>query len=342
MARGEDLHAVRVDPASGRPGGDPWRAATWSGFDLHELSVSADGRRITFQNKQLQSDIYVGTLGERGRRLLPPERLTLSDARDAAPVWSHDSQEILFQSDRRGNQDILSQRIQRGQASPVVSGATPEVGPGLSPDGLWILFWQMPPAGAEVTEPWRLMRAPRQGGPAESVLEAALTSGRPSFACAPPPARTCLLAERKGGLMVFSLFSPEEGRGLQLATVPVSGGDPPLAWWGLAPDGERAALLSPDGRVRVMDLEGTLRADFTLTGAGGFERLAWAAHGEGLFVSGRDPGAILLYSDLSGKTVTLWETTRTRFLEAAASPDGAHLAVAVESLDSDIWMVEGL
>ncbi len=341
MARGESLYAVKADPETGQADGEPVKAATWSGFDLHELSISADGRRLAFQNKQLQSDIYVGKLSDRGRRLLPPERLTLSDARDSAPAWSHDGQEILFHSDRSGNQDILSQRVQRSQATPLVAGPAVEVAPGLSPDGRWILYWQMPPTGAEGTEPWRLMRAPKEGGPAETVLETALTSGRPSFCCTAEAAGTCLLAERKGGLLVFSLFSPETGRGLQLATVPVSGGEPPVAWWDLSPDGEQVALLSPEGRVRVMNLEGTLEADFILTGAGGFERLTWAADGEGFFVSGRDPGAILLHSDLKGATVTLWETTRTRFLETSASPDGAHLAVAVESLDSDIWLVEG-
>ena len=64
MARGDSLYAVSADPGTGQPAGEPVRAATWSGFDLHELSISADGRRLAFQNKQLQSDIYVGKLSE--------------------------------------------------------------------------------------------------------------------------------------------------------------------------------------------------------------------------------------------------------------------------------------
>jgi WD40 repeat protein len=174
------------------------------------------------------------------------------------------------------------------------------------------------------------------------VLETTPTSERPRFACAAPPSSTCLLSERKGGLLVFSTFSVADGRGPQRATVSVSGGSAPVVWWDLAPDGERIALLTPSGDVRLIDLDGGLLAEVTLSGAGGFERLAWSSMGDGLFVIGRDPGAILLHADLDGKSVTLWETTRTRFLDAVPSPDGTQLAVAVESLDSDIWLVEGL
>ncbi|HXI03968.1 MAG TPA: hypothetical protein VNI57_12405, partial [Candidatus Saccharimonadales bacterium] len=343
MARGSDLFAVKVDEATGQPDGEPRLLASWNGFELHELSVSSDGRRLTFQNRQLQSDIYIGKLGDGGRRLLPPERATLDDRRDSAPAWSADSREIFFQSDRRGNLDILRQGIQGRQPRSVAAGPGIEMVPGVSPDGASVLFWHVPAASdTSPPEPWRLMRAPIGGGPPVTVLETAPASDRPRFACAKAPSETCLLSERKGGLLVFSVFSPGKGRGPQMATVPVSGGDPPVASWALSPDGERVALLSPSGRLRVIGLDGSLLKETTLTGAGGFERVAWSAGGDGLFVIGRDPGAILLYTDLKRPPVTLWETTRTRFLEAAASPDGTRLAVAVERLDSDIWMVEGL
>jgi dipeptidyl aminopeptidase/acylaminoacyl peptidase len=342
MARGPDLYAVEVDSATGEPAGEARRLTSWKGFDLHELSVSSGGGRVSFQNKQLQSDIYVGKLGDGGRRLLPPERLTLDDGRDTAPVWAHDSSAILFHTDRQGSLDIYRQGIPRRQSRAVVSGPGSQMVPGVSPDGSWILYWRVPPASGDVTEPWRLMRTPAGGGTAETVLETTPTSGRPRFACATAPSGICILAERKGGLLVFSLFNPAEGRGPQRATVPVSGGNPPVTWWDLAPDGERLALLEQSGRIRVLDLDGTLVSEATLQGAGGLERLTWTAGGDGLFVIGRDPGAILLHAGLDGETVVLWETTRTRFLEMAASPDGSRLAVAVESLDSDIWMVEGL
>ncbi|MFV0542025.1 MAG: S41 family peptidase, partial [Aestuariibaculum sp.] len=61
-------------------------------------SVSPDGHAIAFN---YQGDIWVATItGEN------PKRLTIHEAYDTKPIWSHDGKSIAFQSNRYGNNDI--------------------------------------------------------------------------------------------------------------------------------------------------------------------------------------------------------------------------------------------
>lgn len=61
-------------------------------------SVSPDGQQLAFN---FQGDIWVSQLNGEN-----PRRLTVHEAYDTNPIWSHDGKSIAFESDRYGNSDI--------------------------------------------------------------------------------------------------------------------------------------------------------------------------------------------------------------------------------------------
>jgi tricorn protease len=87
-------------------------------------SVSPDGQSIAFN---YQGDIWTSTID--GKNL---KRLTVHEAHDTNPMWSHDGASIAFESDRYGNNDIyvvssrggLPKRITFHSASDYLSDYT--------------------------------------------------------------------------------------------------------------------------------------------------------------------------------------------------------------------------
>ncbi len=66
---------------------------------INDPSVSPDGQQIAFN---YQGDIWTATInGENAKRL------TVHEAYDTNPMWSHDGNSIAFQSNRYGNNDIF-------------------------------------------------------------------------------------------------------------------------------------------------------------------------------------------------------------------------------------------
>lgn len=76
---------------------------------LRYPAISPDGKHIVFS---YQGDLYK-VPADGGTATL----LTTSDAYDAAPVWSHDVQKIVFASDRYGNPDVFTMPATGGAAT---------------------------------------------------------------------------------------------------------------------------------------------------------------------------------------------------------------------------------
>src|SRR6186997_2517825 len=75
---------------------------------LRYPAISPDGRTIAFTYK---GDIYA--VPAKGGSAVP---LTISEAYDYAPVWSHDGRSIAFSSDRYGNFDVFVMPATGGEA----------------------------------------------------------------------------------------------------------------------------------------------------------------------------------------------------------------------------------
>ncbi len=119
-----NLWEISVDPATGKPDGQPRRLTDWSGFSFTMLSASADGKQLAFLNTHDQSDVMVGDLEKNGTALASPARLTLSDRIDWPGRWTQDSKSVLFYSDRNGRFDLYRQGL--GDRTAQTIGTAPD------------------------------------------------------------------------------------------------------------------------------------------------------------------------------------------------------------------------
>ncbi len=99
---------------------------------LRYPSISPDGKTIVFTFK---GDLY--KVSSAGGTAIP---LTIHDAHDFMPVWSHDGKSIAFASDRYGNFDIYSIPAEGGEAKRLTYHSSSEYPYDFSPDDKSILF----------------------------------------------------------------------------------------------------------------------------------------------------------------------------------------------------------
>lgn len=132
-------------------------------------SISPDGSQIAFSFK---GDVYV--VPAAGGQALP---LTLHEAHDFMPVWSHDGKSIAFASDRYGNFDVFLMPAKGGEARRITQSSFGDFPTDFSPDDKSILFQsgRMDPA-TSVQFPIRMLgelySIPVAGGNARQITAA--------------------------------------------------------------------------------------------------------------------------------------------------------------------------
>ncbi len=118
------LSAASLQGTAARPGDDP----LW----LRYPAISPDGQTILFC---YQGDIY--KVPASGGQALP---LTISEAYDYSPVWSHDGQTIAFASDRTGNFDVFVMPASGGEAARLTWFSGGDIPTSFAADDKSILF----------------------------------------------------------------------------------------------------------------------------------------------------------------------------------------------------------
>jgi len=142
--------------------------------------------------------------------------------------------------------------------------------------------------------------------------------------------------------LIFTAFDPIKGRGGIVSRIATK---PGLDYnWDLSPDGSQIAMLFPAGknRIRLLPLSGGEPRDLVVKGWYGFKPGPdWAADGKGFYVSSSSPrGVTLLYIDLAGHASAVWEQKGGFETWGIPSPDGRHLAILGDTVDSNVWMLE--
>lgn len=99
---------------------------------MRHAAISPDGSRIAFEYK---GDIY--TVGVDGGTAT---RLTSHPAYESNPVWSPDSRQIAFASDRHGNFDVMLMDAAGGNARRLTSNSASEIPETFSPDGELVYY----------------------------------------------------------------------------------------------------------------------------------------------------------------------------------------------------------
>ncbi len=343
VSRESNLWEIKLDAGSGKAAGRPARITNWPESSLAGPNANTEGKRLVFARINGQTDVYVGDLQAGGMRLkTPPRRLTLDERNDLPTAWTPDSKDVLFHSDRSGNWKIYKQAMDRDSAEPLIADQRMNWIPRVSADGAWIIYHSFPkPEDEGPSALSQLWRVPVSGGPSQLVLT---SQGYVDHRCARVPATLCLVGEQTKDQkqLVFTTFDPVTGRGRKVTAIDT---DLRTAYnWDLSPDGSQIAVLARVGgnRIRLVPLRGGNPRELIVKKWSGLDDGPdWAPDGKGFYVSSPRPsGATLLYIDLDGHATPLWEQKGSFGTWGVPSPDGRHLAILGDTVDSNVWMIE--
>jgi serine/threonine protein kinase len=342
---------VGMDLSTGHPSGIPSRITTGDDF-VDQPSVTADGKRLVFNRLKPQLDVYLAEFFAKGPRLSTPHRLTLDDADDLPFDWTFDDSAVLFISNRTGTSNtfnIFRQRIDETSAEMLVFGPEQKTISRLNPDGSQILYL-VPPNPKDTggqrrseierdSQAVRLMRAPINGGPPQTVVEAPFID---NYQCSRAPADICVLSKAEPKQLVFLVFDSVKGNPREVARLEqVANG-----WnWALSPDGTSIAVVTfsaSDNRIRLISLSGRPTREITVEDWNSFTSLDWAADGKGFFISSNPTGRLstLLYVDLMGNARSLWQVKNFQATWAIPSHNGKYVAIPAPTIGSNVWMVD--
>jgi eukaryotic-like serine/threonine-protein kinase len=336
------LWEVKVDPRTTEVAGKPEPLTPWSDFAPRNQTITSDGKHLLFLKERLWMDVYLGELSSGGANIEAPRRITLDDWGSDASAWSHDSQAILFDSERSGLSAIFKQDLNQNVAQTVVQSSRDVSGGKESPGGAWILYAE---SAGESSDSYRLMRRATGGGSPATLVEAFDYGRADNFWCSsnPKAASPCVLGLREGEDYVFYSLDPVRGKGRRLGKIDVIG---KFMGWGVSPDGSRLALVDRDKygrRIEILTLaDGSWREVTLDPGAGNLQSIAWAADGKGFFATAWRPDSYdLLYVTSAGKVKLLLHNGLSRWLHnPLPSPDGKYLSFSAQTWDSNIWMVD--
>jgi eukaryotic-like serine/threonine-protein kinase len=337
-----NLWEIQVDARDGKSTGKPRRITSWADFSLTGLNVTADGKRVVFSRASARSGVYVGDL-EAGRTRLraPPRRFTLNEYNNWPTAWAPDSKAIFFYSDRSGKYDIYKQALDQDSAQLFVTTSRVSVLPRLSADGAWIIYDSLEKIeDAGTLAPSQLWRVAVSGGPSQLVLT---RHGWADKRCARAPATLCLMAEPTAGQKqtILTEFDPIKGRGHELTRFS-SEGRADGGRWDLSPDGSQIAFSVGPTRIRLLPVAGGQPRDLAVGGWRSFiHGPDWSSDSKGFYVGAPSArGATLLYIDLKGNAIPVWEQKDSLDTFAVPSPDGVHLAIMGWTVDSNVWMLD--
>jgi hypothetical protein len=333
---GGNLWTMRVEPATGAPGGPPHQLTRWLDFSVLELSASADGARISVNRRKPRSNVWVGDLNASSTHLTALRQMTMDDAVELPYAWTPDSKSVLFRSDRDGHERIYKQDIGGNTAELITPAAAYPHRARISPDGQWLLYELLGPASDPHDR--GLMRMPLGGGEPQLVFH---EEGPFGVFCGSVPGTPCMVRRPKKNGDVISLFDPMTGK--EIGTVQTSPEDIDGV---ISPDGQHIAFLIAGGlgnQIRIANLHGVTERVVSVAGVQRLQGLGWDAAGSGFLATDIQTSTVfsrLLQIDRDGAVHVLIEQRWTGELWAIPSPDRRHLATFKRTNNSNVWMVE--
>jgi dipeptidyl aminopeptidase/acylaminoacyl peptidase len=135
---GRDIYEVALR-RDGRPAGAPTRLTT--GLNAAQVTVSADGRRLAYAAFTQTSNIWSVRVSNSGPALVSrAEPVTRGSQVVENGSVSYDGRWLVFDSDRRGVQQLYRTPLAGGEVEQLTSGAGPAFIPRFSPDGREIAY----------------------------------------------------------------------------------------------------------------------------------------------------------------------------------------------------------
>jgi Tol biopolymer transport system component len=325
-----NLWSVRIDIEKGKTIGEPRRLTQYKGYNVRDLSISQDGRKIAAFLVRNQADVWVGRLNDAGTSFTDEIQLTKDDWADMISGWDADSRKVLFWSYRGSRVDSFLMDIS-GQIleSYEISNPAEDYWPTFSPDGRFFLY---------LNKEGTISRMPKEGGPAEDIV-----SGLPllNMRCRPGSDLPCLAGYIDGNEYVFITFDPDTGDTEELLRI---SNRIPFTNWELSPDGTKIAVVHlDDDTIRIFSLPSGEEQIIHVKGWASFEFVTWAANGERLFINagfalaGRYPD--LLSVDMEGNATVLRHAPHHWHVHPVTSPDGKYVAFSCMPFHGNAWLI---
>ena len=341
-ARSTQVWDADTDPFTGAFRGSPRLVANpVTGNDqsfIHGMSVTADGSEILVMKSSRQSAVFVGDFSSSIPRITNARRLILDESTNFPHAWTQDSSAVIFESDRNGNFDLFKQEVKKRTPESITATQLTEIWPQTASDGRWILY-SARVESAEQTER-KLMRIPMSGGTAEEVP---IGGWLDEFRCAIGAHQPCVLRTGvRNEYYAFYRLDPIRGKGRELARTkwtPQYVGD-----WDVSPDCTRVAIPNHEtrsARIRVITFGGdsasSIEREVQIEGRSHISGLAWAANGNGWFVSIDTP--------LGNQMLFVWPDGRSQSLGniegwAVLSPDGRRIAFLNRIIATNAWLIK--
>jgi Tol biopolymer transport system component len=145
------------------------------------------------------------------------------------------------------------------------------------------------------------------------------------------------LSQKQGRDRLFYALDPVRGKGRLLGKTD-RWAPRLLSWaWDVSPDGSRLAVVGPGNNIRIL-ADGAWH-EIAVAAHWGTDYIAWAADGEGFFVTSYKLD--LLHIATSGKVSVLTHNDRAQWpAEPVPSPDGKYLAFQSQTNDFNAWLME--
>jgi DNA-binding winged helix-turn-helix (wHTH) protein len=346
--RDRNLWAIDVDPETGHAHGGPRRLTNIAGFQMQNLSLTADDSRGLFESGSDQSNVYVARILP-GGNLESPEPLTFDQRYNSPYAWTPDSKAVIFRSDRSGTFSIYKQALAQQEAELIPTGSESIAVARMSPDGKWLLYTALAnvnhPDESELT---RVMRVSMGGGAPERLFE--IQSTEVSISCGIRAGAGCVVSESdpKTRQVEFQKFDPDTRKRDPIFRVTAAGTK--RVNWSISPSGLHVAMIGtdPQGGIEVRSLTGRIERtlyskrwpDPLLIDWSGDDTAVIVEH-FGLVQSPSGPiGVTLLRMALDGTVQPLWDTRSGRHAWAISSPDGRYMAIRAPAVERNVWMIE--
>ena len=327
-----NLWAVSIDSRIGRPIGEA-RQLTSGPDNKTDLSLSADGKHLSFLRWNGQAHVYVSEIDRKSRNLSPPQRLNLDEGRNYPYTWTPEGESVIFTSDRDGRSHLFKQTVDQPVPDLLVGGTDAIMAARLNPDGSEVLYMVRPEDGGGP----RLMRVPLAGGTPQLLLQA---DGVENFQCARLPSTLCILGKSSEGAIHFYSFDAITGKQAEFLKAEVG-----LKYnWSLSPDGSTLALARyGQNQIELVSMRGAARRTLNVQGWPGVASIDWSADSESLWASSLAWGGTqaLLNIDLHGRIRPVFSDKEKDVGWAIPSPDGRRIAIWEAGKSSNAWMLRG-
>jgi serine/threonine protein kinase len=336
--RGSTLWVIPVDPQTGAAAGAARVLAQYPDRTLYGLEAKAGGKRLAFQQRGTQADVYLAPVTKGGKEIGAPRRITMNERDDEPWDFFPDGTSLLLVSDRTGTRGLYRLWVADARVEPLATGPDRVLVAHLTPDAGSVFYTTFDGPKSR----YRLMRIGVDGGTPVQVMEAEVPL---MVKCAMRDASAdggCIL--RKGSSRVFSvfLFDPIKGVGRQLLE-----------------DADFNVSISPDGRsvadtpgsvsgnrkiVRFKDIQTGATREVNVGEARRLLNLGWAADSRSLYLTdmGLDDTR-LLHMTVSGEATVAYRKAghpAITGLWAVPSRDGRSIALKLDVVSSDVWMLE--